>query len=199
MEGDAKGKKATPAPVGKKAKPAADIPVDIGRLDLRVGKITKVWRHPNAESLYCEEIDIGEAKPRTVVSGLVKHIPEAEMMGRRVVVVANMKPSAMRGEISQAMVLCANNPDGTKVETVTPPDGVPEGEKISFEGYTGEPDEVLNPKKKVFEAVSVDLHRAALSKASEIGLFRYCFLGKASSLQVVVGRDDDIHTLCDFP
>lgn len=50
-----------------------------------------------------------------VVSGLVKHIPLDEMQGRSVVLVANLKPGNMRGIKSQAMVLAASNPDGTKV------------------------------------------------------------------------------------
>jgi tRNA-binding EMAP/Myf-like protein len=49
------------------------------------------------------------------VSGLVKHIPEAEMQQRRVVVVANLKPAAMRGITSQAMVLAATHPESGKV------------------------------------------------------------------------------------
>lgn len=66
-------------------------------------------------SLYVEQIDVGEAEPRQVVSGLVKFVPEAEMRGQRVVVVANMKPANMRGVKSHAMVLCATSADGSKV------------------------------------------------------------------------------------
>ena len=58
-------------------------------------------------SLYVEEVDVGEAEPRTVVSGLVKHVPEPEMQGRRALLLCNLKPAAMRGVTSQAMVLCA--------------------------------------------------------------------------------------------
>ena len=58
---------------------------------------------------------MGEEAPRTVVSGLVKYIPEAEMQGRRVVLVCNLKPANMRGIQSQAMVLAATAPDGSKV------------------------------------------------------------------------------------
>jgi methionyl-tRNA synthetase len=59
---------------GKKKEPEG--PVDVSRLDLRVGLIRKAWRHPDADSLYVEEMDLGEETgPRTVVSGLVKHIP----------------------------------------------------------------------------------------------------------------------------
>ena len=49
------------------------------------------------------------------MSGLVKHIPEAEMQGRRVLVLCNLKPAAMRGVTSQAMVLAATHPDSGKV------------------------------------------------------------------------------------
>ena len=66
---------------GKKAA-EDDRAVDLSRVDLRVGKILKAWKHPDAESLYIEEIDLGEGKPRQVVSGLVKYIPEEQMQGR---------------------------------------------------------------------------------------------------------------------
>ena len=55
-------------------KDSKDLLVDITRLDIRVGVITKVQKHPDADSLYVEEIDVGEPTPRTVVSGLVKYI-----------------------------------------------------------------------------------------------------------------------------
>ena len=97
-----------------KAAPAAEAPraVDVSRLDLRVGLITKAAKHPDADSLYVESIDCGEAEPRTVVSGLVKHIPEPEMQNRRVVVVANLKPTNLKSVKSYAMVLAATGTDG---------------------------------------------------------------------------------------
>ena len=58
-----------------------------------------------------EEIDVGEEKPRTVISGLVKFIPEAEMQDRMAVILCNLKPSKMRGILSEAMVMCASTPD----------------------------------------------------------------------------------------
>ena len=62
---------------------AADGP-DFSNLDLRVGKITSVKKHPDADALYVEEVELGEAQPRTVVSGLVKHIPIEEVSEYRV-------------------------------------------------------------------------------------------------------------------
>eukprot|EP00775_Hariotina_reticulata_P006776 gene6776-6993_t len=133
-------------------------PADISRVDIRVGFINKAWRHPDADSLYVEEIDVGEeAGPRTVVSGLVKHYSEPEMQQRKILVVCNLKPAAMRGITSQAMVLCATSPDSGKVEFLDPPAGAKIGERVTVEGFSGEPDDVMNPKKKVFESVQPDL------------------------------------------
>ena len=66
----------------------------------------KVEKHPDADSLYLEKIDVGEAEPRQVVSGLVNFIPIEQMQGAELIVVCNMKPAKMRGILSQAMVLC---------------------------------------------------------------------------------------------
>lgn len=86
---------------------------------MRIGKIVEVDRHPDADSLYLEKIDVGEANPRTVVSGLVKHVPIEEMRNRMVIVLCNLKPAKMRGVLSEAMVMCASSAE--KVEIMSPP------------------------------------------------------------------------------
>ncbi|CAL8991786.1 unnamed protein product [Prunus brigantina] len=139
-------------------KSAAEAEISISRLDIRVGLITKAQKHPDADSLYVEEIDVGEGQTRTVVSGLVKYIPIEEMQNRKVCVLCNLKPATMRGIKSQAMVLAASNSDHTTVELVDPPKAAQVGERVTFPGFVGEPDEVLNPKKKVWETLQVDLH-----------------------------------------
>jgi tRNA-binding EMAP/Myf-like protein len=59
---------------------AADVASDLDLLDIRVGKILKAWKHPEADSLYVEEVDVGETEgPRTICSGLVKYVPEEEL------------------------------------------------------------------------------------------------------------------------
>lgn len=77
-------------------------------MDIRVGKIVEVSKHPDADALYVEKIDLGEVKTRIIVSGLVNYIPIEEMQGRMVVVLCNLKPAKMRGVESQGMVLCAS-------------------------------------------------------------------------------------------
>lgn len=158
-DGNEKKKKQPAKPASSsKNKPTSEAEITISRLDIRVGLMTKVQKHPDADSLYVEEIDVGEAAPRTVVSGLVNYIPTEEMQNRKVCVLCNLKPATMRGIKSHAMVLAASNSEHTKVELVEPPKDAPVGERLKFEGFEGEPDEVLNPKKKVWETLQVDLH-----------------------------------------
>ncbi|CAH1991863.1 unnamed protein product [Acanthoscelides obtectus] len=128
------------------------------RLDIRIGKIVEVMKHPEADALYVEKIDLGEEAPRTIVSGLVNFIPIEEMQNRMVVVLCNLKPAKMRGVESQGMVLCASVDDPKQVETLIPPEGAVPGEKVYVENFEdGKPDEVLNPKKKVWEKLQADL------------------------------------------
>lgn len=144
-----KAEKKQPAPSQDEAK------VDVSRLDLRIGRIVSAEKHPDADSLYVEQVDVGEAAPRTVVSGLVKHIPLDQMQNRMAVLLCNLKPAKMRGVVSQAMVMCASSPD--KVEILDPPSGAVPGDRVTFQGFPGEPDKELNPKKKVWEQVQPDL------------------------------------------
>lgn len=73
--------------------PASDLDQpDICKLEFKVGLITKVWAHPDADKLYCEEIDCGEeGGARQIASGLRHHYSEEEMLGKKVLVVANLK------------------------------------------------------------------------------------------------------------
>lgn len=131
-------------------------PIDVSRLDLRIGCIINARKHPDADSLYVEEIDVGEAVPRTVVSGLVNHVPLDQMQNRMVILLCNLKPAKMRGVLSQAMLMCASSPE--KVEILTPPNGSIPGDRITFDAFPGEPDKELNPKKKIWEQIQPDLY-----------------------------------------
>ncbi|KAJ8407573.1 hypothetical protein AAFF_G00274300 [Aldrovandia affinis] len=158
---DDEGKKNKPEKKGEKkekkqaAPPEEEVKVDVSRLDMRVGRIVTAEKHPDADSLYVEQVDVGEAAPRTVVSGLVKHIPIEQMQNRMAVILCNLKPAKMRGVVSQAMVMCASSPD--KVEILDPPSGAVPGDRVTFQGFPGEPDKELNPKKKVWEQIQPDL------------------------------------------
>lgn len=168
-----KAKGGEPAPKKDKKAAAAAAPADSTpkphMVDLRVGKIVKVERHPDADSLYVEQIDLGEETgPRTVVSGLVKYVPLEQMQDRYLVAVCNLKPASMRGVKSFAMVLCATSKEGKDagVEVVNVPEGSQVGDRVYFEGMEDQqPLETLNPKKKIFETVQVG---ASLDKESPL-------------------------------
>ncbi|XP_031442226.1 tyrosine--tRNA ligase, cytoplasmic isoform X2 [Clupea harengus] len=129
------------------------------KLDIRVGRIISVEKHPDADSLYLEKIDVGEAEPRTVVSGLVAYISQEALQDRLVVLLCNLKPQKMRGIESQAMLLCASvEGEPRRVEPLDPPEGSSPGERVFVEGYeSGAPEDELKPKKKMFEKIQVDL------------------------------------------
>ncbi len=174
-----KAPKEKPPKAPKPAKqPAPSALLSPALIDLRVGHILHCTPHPNADSLFVSTIAVGDAPStpdtslhepsgqtvRTVCSGLNGLIPLSEMQNRMVVAVCNLKPVTMRGVRSGAMVLAASprvkdgeEGDGHKgpVELVSPPEGAQAGERCWFEGWEGEPEGVLNPKKKIWEACQV--------------------------------------------
>ncbi|XP_072022501.1 aminoacyl tRNA synthase complex-interacting multifunctional protein 1-like [Amphiura filiformis] len=154
----------------KQQQPAAAVPLDVTALDLRIGRIVDVKKHPDADSLYVEQVDCGEEMPRTVVSGLVKHIPIEQMQDKVVILCCNMKPAKMRGILSQAMVMCASSPE--KVELINPPAGAVPGDRVSFNGYQMSESfpPQMNPKKKIFESISPDLRTSDKGVATYKGV-----------------------------
>ncbi|RLN54725.1 hypothetical protein BBJ29_006083, partial [Phytophthora kernoviae] len=149
------------APKPAKAPPADPNQPEITKLDIRVGQIVKVWKHETADKLYCEEIDVGEDEPRQIASGLVHHYSLEQMQNRRLLVLCNLKPRNLVGFRSHGMVMCAavSTEDGKeKVAFVDPPADAKIGERVMFEGLTGEP---FTPaqveKKKVLVALGDDM------------------------------------------
>ena len=78
-------------------------------VDLRVGKITNVEDHPNADRLYVVTIDDGTEGGRTICAGLKAYYSAEEMQGKSVVFVANLKPRPLRGVVSEGMMLAADD------------------------------------------------------------------------------------------
>ena len=138
---------------------------DIRRIDLRVGKIVSAEKHPDADSLYIEQIDVGdEDGPRQIISGLANHIPLETMAGRNVVVICNLKPSKMRGVVSEGMILAASAPkedgEGEIVELVAPPVDAKPGDLVKVAGFEEpRPDAVLKSKsqQEVWKRVATQL------------------------------------------
>ena len=111
-----------PAATAELAPTAAIAPVkpqitidDFAKVDLRVGKILACEKLAKSKKLLVSQIDVGEDKPRTIVSGLALHYTPEQMVGKTVIVVANLAPAKLCGVESQGMVLCATGQDGSVV------------------------------------------------------------------------------------
>lgn len=155
---DKQKKKGATVPAKNAATATESSDVDASAFDIRVGKIIEVWEHEESDKLWCEKVDLGEAQPRQILSGLRKFYAKDEMQDRMVLVLCNLKKRNLVGVSSHGMVLCASNADHTAVEFVIPPDGAKVGERVTFEGYDG--DAVAeNPfaKKKMLEKLAPDL------------------------------------------
>ena len=101
---------------------------DFEKLDLRVGKVLNCERHPNADKLYVLNVDIGEEEPRQIVSGLASSYTPGQMIGKNVIVIANLKPAVLRGVESKGMLLAGKNGKEIAVAEVN---GLEPGTKIS--------------------------------------------------------------------
>ncbi|KAJ3703172.1 hypothetical protein LUZ61_006877 [Rhynchospora tenuis] len=137
---------------------AKDAECSVSLLNIQVGRIVSAKKHPSADSLLVEEIDVGDGTARQVVSGLAKYCTPEELTNRLVVLITNVKPGKLRDVMSCGLVLCASNEDHTKVEPLSPPNGAKIGERVSFAGYDGKPEDVLNPKKKQLDKITPHLY-----------------------------------------
>ncbi|HMN05625.1 MAG TPA: methionine--tRNA ligase [Flavobacteriales bacterium] len=102
---------------------------DFAKLALRVGTIREAEKVPKADKLLKLSIDIGEAQPRTVLSGIAEHFVPEELAGQQVVLVANLAPRKMRGVESQGMVLMAEDADG-RLRFVRPTEAMTPGSEV---------------------------------------------------------------------
>jgi len=156
--------KAKKQPKAKAASPKSGAPAAGGGLtdelkgfalrhDFRIAKIIECEKHPNADSMWLEKVEMGDPEPRQVISGLVKYVPLKDMIGATIVAFANLKPANLRGIKSHAMVFCAKDKEKDLVQLMTPPEGATPGERIWLEGMKSEfentkPDASINCKKK---------------------------------------------------
>ena len=129
----AKEKEAKAAPASAPAEmsvPGVAEYADFQKLELRVGTILEAGRVPKADKLLCFKIDLGEAEPRQILSGIAEHFEPETLVGRQVCVVANLAPRKIRGLVSAGMILTAEAPDG-KLTLLAPGGDVAPGSKIS--------------------------------------------------------------------
>lgn len=98
-------------------------------LKLSVAKIVNVEDHPNAEKLYLLDLEIGEEK-RRIISGIKDSYTKEDLLGKKIIVVMNLKPAVIRGEKSNGMLLAAEDDAG--VHLVLAPDDVDPGSQVNI-------------------------------------------------------------------
>ncbi|OGP51611.1 MAG: methionine--tRNA ligase subunit beta [Deltaproteobacteria bacterium RIFOXYA2_FULL_55_11] len=98
------------------------------RIELKVATIKKAEPHPNADKLLVLQIDLG-SEERQIVAGIKGHYAPEELVGRQVVVVANLETAKLRGVESQGMLLAAS--DGERIVILTPEKEIHPGAKVS--------------------------------------------------------------------
>ncbi len=103
---------------------------DFSKIDLRVGTIIEAEKMPKADKLLVLKVDTG-IDVRTIVSGIAEHFTPEEVVGRRVTVLVNLAPRALRGVESQGMLLLTQNAEGKLVFVNPDADGVENGATIS--------------------------------------------------------------------
>ncbi|WP_291118701.1 methionine--tRNA ligase [Flavobacterium sp. UBA6135] len=103
---------------------------DFSKLDIRVGTILEAEKMPKANKLLVLKVDTG-IDVRTIVSGIAEHFSPEEVIGKRVTVLVNLAPRALRGVESQGMILMTNNAEGNLIFVNPDADGVDNGALIS--------------------------------------------------------------------
>ena len=104
---------------------------DFAKLDLRVATVVECRPHANADKLLVLQIELGGGERRQICAGLRQHYQPEQLVGKQIVVVANLAPRQMRGETSNGMLLAATDPATNKVIVVTPGEQVAAGSKVS--------------------------------------------------------------------
>ncbi len=134
-------------------------------LGVRAGQIVRVEPHPSADKLYILSVDLGESRPRTVVAGVRPFFTPEDLIGQRIVILANLAPRTIRRITSQGMLLAADS--GGRVVLLAPPPtvangqsvvGVPEGPPtISYEQFdlnplvVGEVVQTMDPQRSLVD------------------------------------------------
>ena len=92
---------------------------DFAKIEFKIGVIKVCVKHPNADRLLVLQIDVGEEKPRQIISSIAEFYKPEDVNNKRVVVVTNLKKAKFRGMTSDGMLMCASLKDDEDVELLT--------------------------------------------------------------------------------
>ena len=92
---------------------------DFAKIEFKIGVIKDCVKHPNADRLLVFQIDVGENEPRQIISSIAEFYNPEDVIGKRVVVVTNLKKAKFRGMTSNGMLMCASLENDEDVELLT--------------------------------------------------------------------------------
>jgi methionine--tRNA ligase beta chain len=130
-----------------------EAPHPLRALDLRVARVLEAKAHPNADRLLVLLVDAGEPMPRQLVAGIAGKYGLEELPGRPIVIVANLQPAKLRGEISQGMLLAAEDERGLGL--LLAPDAPP-GTSVAASGAPHAADQITIDDFKRHELITDD-------------------------------------------
>ena len=120
---------AAPLPPPPPAAPAGITIDDFKKIVLKVGRVVEATAHTNANKLLVLKVDLGGGETRQVVSGIKQWYAPEQLVGKSVILVANLAPAVLRGVESQGMVLAASS--GDQVILLSPEKDAAPGSKVS--------------------------------------------------------------------
>ena len=103
---------------------------DFAKVDLRVGQVLSAERVPKADKLLLLKVDLAEEQPRQILAGIAQYYEPEKLVGRKVVIVANLKPRKLRGFESQGMVVAASYGEEGRPVIATFTEDVPNGARL---------------------------------------------------------------------
>lgn len=113
--------------------PAVDEEIDIdlfAKIKLRTATIESVEAVPKSKKLYCIQLDVGDLGKRQIVSGIAQHYTPEQLVGRQIVIVANLKPAKLMGVESRGMLLAASTEADGTLALLTPDKPITPGARV---------------------------------------------------------------------
>jgi methionyl-tRNA synthetase len=104
---------------------------EFGKLDIRVAEVLEAAHHPDADRLFLLKVKTGPEEVRQLVAGIRGYYEAEQLVGRKLVVLCNLKPAKIRGQWSNGMILAAGTEDRESVKFLTPESDIPAGSAIS--------------------------------------------------------------------
>ena len=131
----------TPIPTETQAQPATIAPAPVAvddeididlfaKIKLRTATIESVEAVPKSKKLYCIQLDVGELGKRQIVSGIAQHYTPEQLVGRQIVIVANLKPAKLMGVESRGMLLAASTEGDGTLALLSPDKEIAAGSRV---------------------------------------------------------------------